>query len=81
MAFDYYYQGDLIYTGTSAQLAQREIETLIEARHVWLVVNRHPSIVDQTQSTENWFAQNGVLLNSYQRPQFLTIYELEFPPP
>jgi hypothetical protein len=81
MAFDYYYQGDLLYIGTNANLAQRELNTLVEARHVWLVVNRHPSIAGETEVTENWFAQNGVLINSYTYPQFLNIYEMEFSDP
>ncbi len=81
MAFDYYYDGEITYAGTNAQMARRELDSLIEARRVWLVVNRHPSIADQTQRTENWFIQNGVLLNTYQYPQFLTVYELKFTPP
>ena len=81
MSFDYYYDGDIPYDGTNSLLAQQERDSLVAARRVWLVVNRHPSIAGITQQTENWFIQNGTLINTYKFPQFLTIYELEFPSP
>ena len=78
MAFDYYYDGDLFYSWTNPQHAQENETALNQARHVWLVVNRHPSLLELTARTENWFMQNGRLIETYEYPQFMTVHEFEF---
>lgn len=77
-AFDYYYGGDVPYTWTTPEQAREEAASLAEARRVWLVVNRHPSLLVLTARTENWFMENGRLLETYEYPQYLTVYEFEF---
>jgi 4-amino-4-deoxy-L-arabinose transferase-like glycosyltransferase len=52
-AFDYYYEGDLFYTGTNLQHARQNEPALIQAPHVWLVFNRHPALAVLTLETEN----------------------------
>jgi 4-amino-4-deoxy-L-arabinose transferase-like glycosyltransferase len=78
MAFDYYYAGDISYTWTNLQHARQNEPALNQARRVWLVVNRHPSLAELTLETENWFSENGRLITTYQYPQYITVYEFEF---
>jgi hypothetical protein len=77
-AFDYYYEGDLFYTGTNLQHARQNEPALIQAPHVWLVFNRHPALAVLTLETENWFRENGRLIATYEYPQYMTVYEFEF---
>jgi uncharacterized membrane protein len=77
-AFNYYYEGDLLYTWTNFQHARENEIALNQARHIWLVVNRHPSLAELTARTETWFMENGRLIATYEYPQYMTVYEFEF---
>ncbi|MFZ0546628.1 MAG: glycosyltransferase family 39 protein [Candidatus Promineifilaceae bacterium] len=78
MAFDYYYAGDMLYEAAIIRQEQEDKAALADARRVWLVVNRHPALAEQTVETEMWYLANGRVVGSYAFSQYLTVYEIVF---